>query len=108
MTDAWTLRLLRLSYCAFIGWASIQTFLAGGHDAHVRILAGAEIAAILAFLVPALEIGATAILLAVYAIAALLTLLQGEPPVRFVFYAATALYIVWASRRTGRAVAAGA
>jgi len=102
MTHAWALRLLRWSYCAFIAWASAQTFLAGGHEAHAKILAGVEIGAIAAFLFPMLEIGAGAVLLIVYAIASVITVLQGEPPIRFAYYAATALYILWASRWSAR------
>ena len=102
MSDAWALRLLRWSYCAFIAWASAQVFLAGSgaHELHARLLAGAEVAAITAFLIPPLEIGAAAVLMIVYAVASVITLMQGQPPIRFVYYAATALYIVWASRRS--------
>ena len=104
MTHAWALRLLRWSYCAFIAWASAQVFVAGAgeHEAHAKALAGVEIAAIFVFLFPPLQIGAGAVLLIVYAIASVITVLQGEPPIRFAYYAATALYILWASRRSAR------
>jgi predicted metal-binding membrane protein len=103
MTPTWTLRLLRWSYCAFIAWASAQTFLSalGAHDLHAKLLSGVEMAAITALLFPPIELVAAAVLLIVYAIASVLTVLSGEPPVRFVFYGVTALYIVWASRLAG-------
>jgi hypothetical protein len=100
MSGPWPFRLLRWSYCAFIAWASAQVFFhnGGAHESHARILAGVEIAAIVAFLFPATEIAACIVLLLVYALASAITAMQGEVPVRFLYYAATATYIVIASR----------
>lgn len=101
MNEIWSLRIFRWSYCAFIAWASAQVFLqgAGAHEPHARILAGVEIAAIAAFLIPRLEAAAGAVLLIVYAFASVITIAQGKPPLRFIYYAATAIYIVLAHRR---------
>ncbi|HLI65439.1 MAG TPA: hypothetical protein VKU90_03660 [Caulobacteraceae bacterium] len=110
MSDAWALRLLRWSYCAFIAWASAQVFITGEgqHEPLAPWLAGIEIAAIAAFLFDRLQVAAAAALLIVYAVAAAATTLQGEPPLRFLFYAATAAYILVAHRRLTTANAAPA
>ena len=93
---------LRWTYCAFIAWSSVQTFLQarGGHSPHALILSVAELAAIAAFLVPAFDLAACTVLLIVYAIAAALTLAQGEMPLRFFYFAMTAVYLVVRQRST--------
>lgn len=100
MSQTWALRGLRWSYCAFIAWASVQTFRgARGSDLHAQILSVVEIAAIVAFLFAPLEVAACVVLLAVYATAAVLTLAtHNEVPLRFIYFAMTAIYIVIASR----------
>jgi hypothetical protein len=100
----WPLRILRWTYCAFIAWSSFQTFLEAraNHHSHAFILSIAELAAIAAFLFKAFEIPALAVLLAVFAIAGIISSLEGDFPIRFLFYATTAAFIVYASRhRTG-------
>lgn len=109
MSEPWALRLLRWSYCAFIAWASVRTFLEAraGHDRHALVLSGVEILAIAAFLFAPLETIACAVLLVVYAIAAVLTTaVHQDLPLRFVYFAMTAIYIVIADQR--RTVAANA
>jgi len=102
MNQAWALRGLRWSYCAFIAWASLQTFLQSRleRDFHALILSSVEIAAIAAFLFAPLEIIACVVLLVVYAIAAALTLAaHHDMPLRFVYFAMTAIYIVTVGRK---------
>lgn len=96
----WPLRALRWSYCAFIAWASLQTFLFGrsSHDVHALVLSSIELLAIAAFLFEKIERPAGAVLIGVYAIAAVLTSLEGEVPLRFVYFAATAFYIAYSPR----------
>lgn len=109
MSEVWGLRGLRWSYCAFIAWASVQTFLNArtAHDVHALILSSVEVAAIVAFLFVPLEVAACAVLLAVYAIATALTLAEhGDMPLRFVYFAMTAVYIV--SARHGRSTSSPA
>jgi hypothetical protein len=105
MSEVWALRLLRWSYCAFIASASLQTFLQarGDRDVHALILSSVEIAAIAAFLFAPLEVIACGVLLIVYAIAAALTVAVNHGlPLRFAYFAMTAIYIVIASR--GRSI----
>jgi len=106
MSDAWKLRVLRWTYVAFIVQASADTALAGLHGSHegahapqLLALAVPEIAAALAFLIEPIERYAAGILVAVYAAAAVLSVVSGDWPLRFFYYAATALFIVTASRK---------
>lgn len=102
MSEARAEKFLRWSYCAFIAWSSLQTFLQarGDHDPHALILSGVELIAIAAFLVPALDLVACTLLLIVYAIAFALTLGQGEVPLRFIYFAMTAVYLAIRQRST--------
>jgi hypothetical protein len=105
----WELRALRWSYCAFIAWASLETFLEARvtHEAHALWLSGLEMLAIVAFLFPAVETPACALLIVIYIIAGLLTALQGTPPFRFIYYGMTAFYLVLASRASNAAKPVG-
>jgi|HubBroStandDraft_3_1064219.scaffolds.fasta_scaffold649858_2 hypothetical protein len=96
----WPLRILQWSFCATIAWASLQTFLEarGSHDLHALLLSGVELLAIAAFLFERLAITACAALIGVFAIAAAVTTLEGQVPLRFLYFAATAAYIVLAQR----------
>lgn len=101
MSEVWALRGLRWSYCAFIAWASLQTFAQarGDRDVHALILSSVEIIAIAAFLFAPLEVIACGVLLIVYAIASALTVTaHHDIPLRFVYFAMTAVYLVIASR----------
>ena len=96
MSVAWPLRALRWSFCAFIVFASAQTSPAGlrGHGgAHHLALSGVELVAAMALLIPRLALAATIGLCAVFAIAAVLTVAAGELPLRFGYYAATAILL---------------
>ncbi|GEM_PF-2226700 len=106
--ESWALRGLRWSYAAYIASASVQTFFGAwagrghGHDTHIVLaISGVEIAGIGCFLFEKAEIVGVVLLLAVYALAGLLSIAHGEVPLRFVYYAATASYLVLAGR-TGR------
>jgi hypothetical protein len=101
IVSPWPLRALRWSFCAFIVYASAQTFVAAwkGHGelhhgrAGLLALSGAEAIAALALLVPRLASAATWVLCAVFATAAVLTIAAGQAPLRFAYYAATAILL---------------
>jgi hypothetical protein len=116
MSGIWPLRALRWTYVAFIVGASLQTALAGWHGAHagphgaaaMLALAIPEILAALILLIEmrATEIAACAVLLAVYAAAAAISHDAGYlVPLRFAYYAATAVLIAAARRRPAPATA---
>jgi hypothetical protein len=104
---AWLAVALRWSFCAFIAWASADSFLAASssHGAsHLGehgqlILSAAEFVAALALLVPALGRFAAVALCLVFAFAAIVTVSAGEAPLRFVYYAATAVLLGFSDRR---------
>ena len=107
MTLIRALAAYRVLYVAFIVWASAKTILDTHRtpDAHAHAalfvigLASVEILSALALLWRRTEIAACGVLLAVYATAAILSAAQGDTPVRFAYYAATAGFIVYLSRR---------
>jgi hypothetical protein len=100
MTISRQLQVFAWTYAWFLVVASAQTAAGalhgrGQHDSvPVAALAGVEILAALLFLIPKARATATAALLAIFAIAAVLTSLSGDLPIRFAYYAATALIIV--------------
>ena len=107
MSPRWALRCLRWSYCAFIVAASgiaMQAALQGHGEVqlgprHIVVLAAVEIIAAVAFLLEPVELIACAVLLVVYLVAGALSILAGDwiAVLRFIFYGATAAYIVFAS-----------
>lgn len=108
MTAAQALYLYRAVFVGFIVWASARTFLQGWpaphaealvSTLHVRLLAGAEIAAALLFLWPAAQLWAGGALIAIFAIATVLDLRMGGAPVRFAYYAATVAIVVFLDLR---------
>lgn len=101
MSDVWALRLFRAIYCAFIVFSSVTTIMKASGESHaVYALAVPEILAALAFLIVPFEIAACAVLLIVYAAAAALSIASGDLfPLRLLYYAATAVFIVSANRR---------
>lgn len=103
----WALRALRWSYCAFIAWAGLQTFLSAHleHDLHALLLSSVELLAIAAFLFESIEWPAAVTLIAVYTIAAIATTFAGQMPIRFVYFAVTAFYIVYARRALKNSIA---
>jgi hypothetical protein len=98
MKTLWAMRGLRWSYAAFIAFASAKTFLnpefTGHGAAAVRVLAGAEFFAALVFAFGVFDLATCAVLLVVYALATLLSTAHGDVPLRFLYYAATALALV--------------
>jgi uncharacterized membrane protein YphA (DoxX/SURF4 family) len=102
------LRGLQWCYGAFIAWASVQTLLDAwpDRDLHAILLAGFELVAIVAFLFDRLATPACVVLCVVFAVAAIVTAMKGQVPLRFLYFAATAIYIVVAQRDLdGRLVA---
>jgi hypothetical protein len=109
MSDLWLLRALRWSYVAFITAASVaalRSVVQGGgeshHGAHVLALAGVEALAAAAFLIEPIELIACSVLLLVYLAATALSVAAGDllAPLRFCYFAATAIFIVLAHRKT--------
>jgi hypothetical protein len=98
MTMRAQLQVFAWIYALFLVVASAQTAIGALHGQHggvpVAALAGVEILAALLFLVPATRVAATATLLAIFAVAAVLSALSGDLPARFAYYAATAFIIV--------------
>ena len=114
MSPRWTLRGLRWSYCAFITAASSiamhSAMLGHGEGSHgalmILALAATETIAALALLLELepVELIACAVLLVVYAIAAVISILSADwlAVLRFIFYGVTATYIVITHRRSRR------
>ena len=109
VTEVWMLRTLRFVYVAFIAAASgvaIRASLHGageaGHGTRVvLILALVELIAALAFLVDRIEVAACTLLILTYATAAISSVESADflAPLRFAYFAATAIYLVKARRR---------
>lgn len=104
------LYLYRCVYVAFIVWASAKTFIEGwpapaghghGGDAHmglfIRGLAATEIVAALAMLWLPAQLWAGGLLVAIFAIATAVDLAHGGQPVRFAYYSATVLILLFLS-----------
>jgi hypothetical protein len=103
------LRAYTVIFCVFIIWASARTALhPGPHRIGIRILALAEIAGALFFVIRKTRLVGLVLLLGVFAIAAVLELHLREWPVRFVFYAATALFVQFLSNFSNRGTAQSA
>jgi uncharacterized membrane protein YphA (DoxX/SURF4 family) len=106
MSWLWTVRLLRWSYAAFIAQASAVTFFAPGHSGHagvvVRILAASEFLAAAVFALGIVDRVACTVLLVVYAIATALSVADAEWPLRFFYYAATAILITQVAQQPSR------
>jgi hypothetical protein len=89
-------------FSMFIVWASARTaFHPGPHGIAIRYLAGIEIAGALLFIWRKTRPLGLPILLMVFAIAAGIEAYLHEWPVRFVFYAASALLVQYLSARQG-------
>ncbi len=86
----------RIVFAAFLIVASAQAIGAGGHAA---LLGAIEIAAATLFLFRRSQGVALPLLLAIFAAAFVLTAAAGEMPLRFVYYAATAWFIVAVDRQ---------
>src|SRR5580700_9988344 len=104
MNSRWALRGLRWSYCVFIAAASIVTAHSalqghggGSHGPHLILaLAASETVAALALAVEPIELFACGLLLAVFTIAGVVSVVSADwlAVLRFIYYAATASYIV--------------
>jgi hypothetical protein len=106
---------LRYLFAAYIVYSSTRTLLAASDIAtlhgsthafvtqlHVTLLAGSEIAAVIATLIKPIAKVATYLLLAIFTIAATIDTLLGEIPAQLALYASIALFFL--SDRTKRAV----
>jgi hypothetical protein len=110
----WTLSF-RAVFVLFIVWASgvtvLDTHALSAHAGHsplfLAALGTAEIGGALLFLVRSTQLAGLALLLVVFALAALTATLLGENPLRFFYYAATALFILAVDRSTMMEVADG-
>jgi hypothetical protein len=108
MSPRWMLRGLRWSYCVFIAAASIATAESalhgegeGSHGSRMILaLASTETLAALALAIEPVELVACSVLLLVFSIAGVVSVLSADLKgvLRFIFYAVTATYIVFASR----------
>jgi hypothetical protein len=110
----WTLAF-RAIFVLFIIWASGVTVLeAHAHSVHaghspltLAALGTAEICGALLFLLRRTQLAGLAVLLAVFALAAGMSVLLGDNPLRFFYYAATAMFIHAVDRSTMMEVADG-
>lgn len=116
MSPAAALYLYRAIYVGFIVFASAKTLIEGwpaphggasaGHMARfVTGLASVEILAAAAFLWPPVQLWAGAALLAIFAVATVVDLAHGGAPVRFAYYSATVLIILFLSAKGSAAQA---
>jgi len=104
--------IFRAVFVAFIVFVSTRALLAastiayGAHaqPAHIIALATIEIAAALALLWAGTEQIAAGVLVFVFAVGAVLDTRAGDVPVRYAYYAATALFIAFLRRRLAEAV----
>jgi hypothetical protein len=98
----WSLRSLRWSYCAFIAYASAVAIYHPGLDGHtglaIRVLAAVEVFAALIFATGLFDLVACATLLLLFLIVGLIAIAHGEAPLRFLYYAATAVLVTQAER----------
>lgn len=106
MTETTALYLYRCVYVAFIVFASAKTVVEGWPAAHgggsvaqmgtfIRLLAGAEIVAALAFLWLPAQLWAGGALIAIFVIATGVDLAHGGVPARFAYYSATVAILVF-------------
>ena len=103
--SGWTFGF-RLVFVAFLLWASARTMAdahlgSSGHSGlALALLAGIEILAALLFLLRRTQLLGLALLIPVFAAATLMALQVGEMPVRYFYYAMTALFIVAVDRHS--------
>jgi hypothetical protein len=85
-------------FSAYIIWSSFLSLQSHGRRTGVGLLALIEIAAALFFVFRRTRLLGLGILLAVFAVATVADFAHGGVPVRFLFYAASALLVVWLVR----------
>jgi len=89
------LRVYRACFVAVITLASVQAMFSGHEGGHsIVALAAAEIAGALALLWPRTQIAGACVLLAVFALAQVLSARAGHWPTQFLQYAASTVLIV--------------
>ena len=85
-------------FSLFITWASARAAInPGPHGIGVQILAAVEVTGALLFTFRRTRIFGLVVLLGVFAVAVAIELSMHELPLRFVFYAATALFVQYLS-----------
>jgi hypothetical protein len=99
----------RVCFVALLTLASVETALFGHEGGHaVMALALAEIAGALALLWPRTQIAGACVLLAVFALAQVLSARSGHWPTQFLQYAASTMLILVMGRALRKPVAAPA
>jgi hypothetical protein len=102
MSAARILMLYRAIFVALLSLASLQALLGGREGGHnIVLLAAAEIAAALALLWRPTQVVGACVLLGVFAVAQVLSALQGRWPTQFLQYAASTVFIVAMDRAIG-------
>ncbi len=87
----------------YVIWSSIMTLVnAHGHDVHGPLLAALEIVAAVLFCFRRTRTAGLAFLLGVFLIAGALEVSFGGVPMRFIYYAASALLVWWLTRTVPR------
>jgi hypothetical protein len=85
-------------FSVFIAWASLRTALdPGPHGVGVQTLALVEVAGAVLFAFRSTRLFGLAVLLAVFLVAIAVELHMHELPLRFIFYAASALFVQYLS-----------
>ena len=106
MSSSRALLAFRLTFVSFIVFASARTIFEAGAIAssahlastHLIALASTETAAAVALLWRRTERVGAVLLVVVFVVGAILDTRAGDIPVRYVYYAATTLFIVFLSR----------
>jgi|SRR5579871_1656972 len=107
MSTSRALLVFRTVFVAFIVFASarallvVDAFANSAHIArpHLIALACVEILAAIALLWERTELAAAGVLLLVFGTAAVLDATAGDIPIRYAYYSATALFVVFLRRR---------
>ena len=102
MSAARILAAYRAGFVALIWLASVQALLAGHEGRHNIVpLAAAEIVGAAALLWRRTQLPGACVLLGVFAVAQVLSALEGRWPTQFLQYAASTVFIVALSRAIG-------
>ena len=102
MSAARILAAYRVTFVALLSCASVQALLAGNEGGHNIVpLAAAEIVGAVALLWRRTQLPGACVLLAVFAVAQVLSALAGHWPTQFLQYAASTVFIVTLDRAIG-------